>query len=127
MKKARKVNKYRSRFEETIAADLRKRKVTFEYETLKLPFIQPESKHIYKPDIILPNGIILELKGKFDNQSRKKMALVMEQYKDKLDIRMVFMRNQPLQKGAKNTYGDWCNSRGVKWCVAPIPEEWINE
>jgi len=126
-KKPRKINVYRSKFEQTIATDLRKRKVQFEYETLKLPFIEPESKHVYKPDFILPNGICVEAKGKFDNEARKKMAIVIEQYRGTRDIRMLFMRDQPLQKGAKNYYSDWCNARGIQWAIGHVPEEWLDK
>lgn len=126
-KKPRKVNKYRSKFEQHIATDLRKKGVEFEYETLKIPFKVPESKHTYKPDFILPSGICIEAKGRFDNDARKKMAVVIEQSRGTRDIRMLFMRDQPLQKGAKNFYSDWCNARGIKFAIGGIPDEWLAE
>lgn len=126
-KKPRKINNYRSKFEQKVAANLRERKIKFDYETEKLPFTQPASKHIYTPDFILPNGIIVEVKGKFDNASRKKMAIVCKEYEGKKDIRMLFMRDQPLQKGAKQTYGEWCDSKGIKWAVGEVPDDWLAE
>lgn len=126
-KKPRKINNYRSKFEQKVAANLRERKIKFEYETEKLPFTQPASKHVYKPDFILPNGIICEVKGKFDNASRKKMAIVCKEYEGKKDIRMLFMRDQPLQKGAKQTYGEWCDARSIPWAVGEIPQSWLDE
>jgi hypothetical protein len=47
-----------------------------QFETLKLPYTLA---HVYTPDIILPNGIILEVKGKFfvkGVDSRPKMLAV---------------------------------------------------
>ena len=126
IKKPRKANAYRSNFERTVATDLRKRGVKFEYETLKMPFTAPPTKHTYKPDFILPNGICVESKGKFDNESRKKMAIVCKEYAGKTDVRMLFMRDQPLQKGAKNYYSDWCNARGILWAVGEVPQDWID-
>lgn len=126
-KKPRKVNAYRSKYEQAVATDLRKRKVDFEYEPLKLPFMQPETKHIYKPDFVLPNGIVVETKGRWDNDSRKKMVNVVNQYRGKMDIRMLFMRDQPLQKGAKKTYTEWCSDKNIKCAVGFIPQEWLDE
>ena len=53
---------YRSIFEATVCGKLDEDKVDFEYETLVLPYVVPEIKKTYTPDIILSNGIIIELK-----------------------------------------------------------------
>lgn len=72
---------------------------------------------------------MIESKGLWDRTSRAKMALVIEQNPDR-DIRMLFMRNNRINKAAKMTYGDWCDKRGIKWAVSlkgEVPEEWLNE
>lgn len=103
--------------------------VPFKYESLKIPYVVPAKKRVYNPDFELPNGIIVEYKGKLDRVAREKMALVLEQ-NPTLDIRMLFMRNNKLSKTSKTRYSDWCEKRGIKFAVSEngeIPEEWINE
>ena len=57
-------NGYRSGLEDDISVDLKDRGVSFEYETLKIKWTLLENK-TYTPDFILPNGIIIESKGRF--------------------------------------------------------------
>jgi hypothetical protein len=57
------------------------------------------------------------------------MAAVIEQNPD-LDIRMLFMRNNPITKTSKTKYSDWCDKRGIKYHISAngsVPEEWIAE
>lgn len=116
---------YRSKFEATIADQLRKKKVKFDYESVKLDYTMPSSKHYYRPDFILPNGIMIETKGKLDPASRKKMALVKEQH-PAADIRILFMRDQPIRKGSPTTYSMWAEKLGYKYAFKTIPQEWID-
>ena len=78
----------------------------------------------YTPDYFLPNGIILEVKGRFTSKDRKIAAAMKEQHPD-VDVRMVFDKNDWLNKNHKNRYGDWCDSKGILWCVREIPKDWI--
>ena len=122
-----KKNNYKSKFEQKIADDLIKKKVKVDYETLKLKYVIPESNHIYTPDFILPNGIVVETKGKFDLKDRKKMLLVIEQHPE-LDIRMLFQRaKNPIRKGSKTSYSDWCDKNNIKWADREIPKSWYSE
>lgn len=115
---------YRSQFERRIAEQLQKANVNFKYESESIRYLMPESKHIYKPDFILPNGIMIEAKGRFDSDARKKMALVKEQNPD-LDIRIVFQRDQPIRKGSPTLYSMWADKLGYKYAVKDIPKEWV--
>lgn len=119
----------RSGFEKRVATFLDKNKVKYEYETVKLPFVEPATNRTYRPDFILPNGIHIECKGRFTPADRKKIALILEQYPD-LDLRLVFMRNNTLSKNSKTTYTDWCEARGITSHVAEdgtIPKEWLKK
>lgn len=135
----RKVVTWRSGLEDQTAEDLTARGVPYRYEEVKLRYLKPASKHTYTPDFILPNGIVVETKGRFEVEDRQKHELIREQYPD-LDIRLIFTRSAaPLRKGAKSTYADWCAKRGIKFADAPtaaqrkrgntqiIPQEWIDE
>lgn len=89
----------------------------------------PASNHKYKPDFILPNGVIVECKGRFSPADRKKMSLVVEQNPD-LDIRLLFMLDNTLNRSSKTTYSMWCEKRGIKWAVSragEVPQEWLDE
>lgn len=117
----------RSGLEKRTAQYLDDKGVEYEYETVIMEYVVPAKKHKYKPDFILPNGIIVEAKGRFDAATRQKMAFVIEQNPDK-DIRLLFMRNNPINKGSSTTYGDWCDKRGIEWHVSAlgeIPDEWL--
>lgn len=101
----------------------------YEYEPFSLTYNVPSKDHKYTPDFVLPNGIILEGKGICDPETRKKMLLVIEQHPH-LDIRMLFMRDQPIYKNAKQRYSDWCEKKGIKYAISydgAIPEEWLDE
>ncbi len=114
---------YKSGFERTLATSLKSRKVPFEYETLKLRYVIP---HTYSPDFILPNGIIIEAKGRFMPGDVPKMKAVKAAYPD-LDIRFCFMDAHKRISGQKQTYANWADRHGFKWCDGTIPDEWINE
>ena len=117
-------NGYRSGLEEDISNDLKDRGVGFEYEKLKIKWTLLESK-TYTPDFVLPNGIIIESKGRFVAADRKKHLKIKEQH-PKLDIRFVFTNSRSkLHKGAKSNYGDWCVKNGFLYSDKRIPDEWL--
>src|SRR5687768_14369486 len=121
--------KLRSGLEKKVAAYLKLNKIPFEYETLRVAYVVPEKKRTYNPDFMLPNGLIIEAKGKLDRDVREKMALVIEQ-NPHLDIRVLFMRDNKIAKNSKTRYSDWCKKRGIKYAVSEeghIPEEWLVE
>jgi hypothetical protein len=117
-------NGYRSGLEEDISNDLKDRGVSFEYEKLKIKWTLLENK-TYTPDFVLPNGIIIESKGRFVAADRKKHLKIKEQH-PKLDIRFVFTNSRSkLHKGAKSNYGDWCVKNGFLYSDKRIPDEWL--
>ncbi len=117
----------RSGFEKKVAQKLLERKADFTYESEKIKYEVPSSTHVYTPDFRLASGIYIEAKGRFDLEARKKMELVVEQHPE-LDIRMLFMRDNLINKKAKTTYSGWCDKRGIKCHVSPsgeVPDEWL--
>ena len=87
----------------------------------------PASNHSYTPDIILPNGIILEVKGRLVKADRDKHLLIKEQHPN-LDIRFVFQcANNKIRKGSKTTYAQWCEKNDIKWCEKIVPDSWLKE
>lgn len=118
---------YRSGLEDTLAEQLKNAGIKVDYESHKITYRIPAKDHVYTPDFILPNGIIIEGKGIFDVQDRQKHLYVKAQYPN-LDIRFVFCTaNQKIRKGSKTSYGDWCDKHGFKYASKFIPETWLKE
>lgn len=129
-KRTKRTDGLRSGFEGTVKAALDAQKIKYTYESEAIPYVVPESKHRYIPDFTLTlSSMVIEAKGKLDAACRKKMMLVIEQNPDR-DIRFLFMRNNKLSKTSKTTYGEWCDSKNIKWAVAvdgAIPDSWVQE
>ena len=118
---------YRSGLEERIAEQLDKLGVEYQYEEVKLKYIKPASEHIYTPDFVLPNGIIVETKGRFLMADRQKHILV-RKHNPTLDIRFVFSNsNARISKTSRTTYAAWCIKNNFKYADKEIPQEWIDE
>lgn len=118
--------RYRSGLEKRTAAYLRKLKVRFEYEKMRIKW-QDLRYRTYTPDFVLDNGIIIETKGRFISSDRVKHLRVKEQHPH-LDIRFVFSNpNARLYKGAKSTYASWCDKHGFMYAKETIPIEWTKE
>ena len=116
---------YRSGLEDRISDQLKSLKVPFKYEEFKIKYEVNEVR-TYTPDFELPNGIIIESKGRFVPADRKKHLLVKKQHPE-LDIRFVFSNSRAkINKGSKTTYGDWCDKHGFQYADKLIPEEWIS-
>jgi len=117
---------YRSGLEETVAGQLKKLGVQAGYETTKIKY-RVEEDRTYTPDFILPNGIIVETKGRFVAADRKKHMLIRKQHPE-LDIRFVFTNSKAkLSKTSKVTYAAWCNKNGFLFADKEIPLEWITK
>lgn len=117
----------RSGFEKRVATNLDELNVPYTYEMDKIQYTIPETKHKYVPDFKLANGVYIEVKGNFDTKSRQKMAYVIEQNPE-LDIRLVFMSDNKISKSSTTRYSDWCDKRGIDYCVNPsgqLPPEWL--
>jgi hypothetical protein len=117
---------YRSGLEGIIAEQiLRKTGKLAQYETLKVRYIRPAENATYTPDFQLPNGIIIETKGRFVTADRKKHRLIREQFPN-LDIRFVFSNSKArISKQSQTTYAAWCERYGFLYADRWIPEEWF--
>jgi len=122
-KRSSPTSKYRSGFEQTLANQLQRSGVAFEYETIKLEY---QKIATYTPDFILPNGIIIEAKGVWTVEDRTKHLLVREQHPH-LDIRLVFMNAyNKIRKGSNTTYARWCEKKNIIYANKQIPKSWLS-
>lgn len=97
------------------------------FEQYKLKYIVPEREATYTPDFLLKNGVLIESKGIFDVEDRKKHLLIREQHPE-LDIRFVFSSSRAkLYKGSKTTYAEWCDKYGFQFADKLIPIGWLKE
>lgn len=107
----------RNDFEKKISRQLKKRKIKFEYETERIPYVL---KGNYIPDFIIETElgkIYLECKGFFRIEDRRKLAAVKQQYPN-LDLRIVFYR-------LNKQYIKWAEKHKIRWSVGSIPNDWL--
>jgi|TARA_R110000744_G_scaffold13857_1_gene39962 hypothetical protein len=117
-------NGYRSGLEDDISKDLTERGVDFKFEVLKIQWVLHRNKS-YTPDFILPNGVIVESKGRFVVDDRMKHLEIKKQHPD-LDIRFVFSNSKAkIRKGSKTTLGMWADKHGFMYSDKRIPDEWL--
>ena len=117
---------YRSGLEVTIQDDLKAAEIDAEYESIKIEW-EDLCYRKYTPDFLLPNGIIIETKGLFTADDRRKHTLVKKQHPH-LDIRFVFSSSKrKLSKQSKTTYGEWCTKQGFLYSDKKIPDTWLIE
>lgn len=118
---------FRSGLEERIAESLTDKGVAFTFEELTIAYVKPEKPAKYTPDFVLPNGIIIESKGRFLTEDRQKHLLIQKQHPD-LDIRFVFSNSKTkISKRSSTTYADWCLKHGFDFADKEIPDDWLHE
>jgi len=117
---------YRSGLEQSVLNSLKDRSCDAKYECFKIEW-EDLSYRTYTPDFLLPNGIIIETKGRFTAEDRMKHLTIRQQHPD-LDIRFVFTNSKAkLRKGSKTTYGSWCEKNGFLYADKDVPQEWVDE
>lgn len=117
----------RSGSEARVVKDLDARGEPVNYEPEKIPFTHPARATTYTPDLVLKNGIRIEVKGEFPAKDREKLLLVREQH-PRIDIRLVFDRlAQAIYPGSKTTHAMWCEAHGFKCAEKLIPQAWLKE
>jgi len=116
---------YRSGLEERVAGELKALGIPVLFETELIEFEQPPKKRRYHPDFKLPNGILIETKGRFTSQDRQKHVWIKDQHPE-IDLRFVFSNpNSRIAKGSRTTYAMWCEKNGFKYAKGSIPSAWL--
>ena len=117
---------YRSGLEIKVKDYLKEHKVKFKYEAIKIEW-EDLMYRTYTPDFVLPNGLIIEVKGLFTASDRRKHVAIKKQHPN-LDIRFVFESSKrKLSKGAKSTYATWCEKNKFLYADRIVPEDWLKE
>jgi hypothetical protein len=118
---------FRSGLEQKIAEELKSQGIQYRYEMDIINYVQPARAAKYHPDFILPNGIVIEAKGRFETKDRQKQLFVKVQHPD-IDVRFVFSRAASrISKLSKTSYAMWCDRYGFPYVDLSIPPEWLDE
>lgn len=112
-------------FEPLIYEQLTKAKVKVSYEETKLPYV---THHYYVPDFEVNTRsgttFFLEVKGYFRTADQVKMRAVKTANPD-LDIRLIFQKDNRLNKFSKMHYSDWATKYGFPFAIGELPKEWL--
>ena len=114
----RKKRKTRNNFEERVRKSLKKSKVSFDYESEKIPYV---IEGFYIPDFIINKStgkIYIETKGHFRPEAKRKMSAVKKLHPE-LDLRIVFYSRK--EKDIK-----WAEKHKIPWAIGEIPKEWLD-
>lgn len=115
-------HKMRSSFEERMIPVVREFDPGCIYEPHKLYFTST-----YVPDLLLSNGIYIELKGRLRPDDEVKLLGVIRDNPN-IDLRIVFQNaNNKCERRKKMRYRDWADKHGIKWAHGSIPLHWIRE
>ncbi|QXV72566.1 endonuclease I [Pseudomonas phage QAC] len=118
---------FRSGLEDRNAKHMDKLGVSYDFERFHINYVVPARDAKYTPDFLLSNGIIIETKGIWEVDDRKKHLLIREQH-PALDIRLVFSNsNSKIYKGSPTSYADFCKKHGIQYADKLIPREWLKE
>lgn len=120
-------NGYRSGLEDKVAEQISAAGLQVKYEAVTFKYVKPSKPSRYTPDFVLPNGIVIETKGRFLTADRQKHKILKEQHPG-LDVRFVFSRAATrLSKTSQTSYANWCEQYGFKWADKLIPNSWLVE
>lgn len=131
--------KFRSRFEETVAAWLTKHGIKYKYEAVEIEHWHKlrvskcgdcDSNNVlqlrrYITDFSFPQyKFFVETKGHFTGKDRTKM----------LDVKaaghvvyMVFQRDNRLNPTSRTHYSDWCDQHDIAWSIGLPKLAWFKQ
>jgi hypothetical protein len=118
---------FRSGLEEKIADQLKAANIAYRFEEDVIEYLKPARTARYTPDFVLPNGIVVETKGRFVTEDRQKHIQVKQQHPG-IDLRIVFSNSRSrISKKSNTTYAMWCERQGIKYADKVIPAAWLKE
>lgn len=110
---------------EPIIYEQLKDKCDVSYEATRLPYV---THHSYIPDFKVDtssgHSFYVEVKGYFRTADQVKMRAV-KLANPEVDIRIVFQKNNKINKHSKMYYSDWAEKYGFPFAIGTIPEEWL--
>ena len=107
----------KNKFEAKLFNQLKRAKVSFKYESERIPYIL--ARH-YIPDFVLlvqGKKIYIEAKGYLRPEHKSKMVAVKKLH-PAMDIRFIFYSEN-------KKYIKWAEKHGFPWAIERIPNEWL--
>lgn len=133
----------RSNYEERVGVSITTHGVQFEYEPWLCAYYssvrgstcadcggnQILKLRWYTPDFVLPNGLIIEAKGKLTGANRTKILDILDtsEYITRDNFRLLFMEDNKYGSAGRR-YSDWAEQYGIVYHVSRIgevPESWL--
>lgn len=143
-RRKRAVPAYRSKFEERLGAELTRAGIQFQYEHRPFAISVPTGhkcqrceadvyrKSRFTPDFFIGqpkldgyDGWIIEAKGKFTANDRKRLLALVGTYGMHYKFGILFMRDNKLSKSSNTRYSDWCKQHGIEYAVGTFKKEWL--
>lgn len=113
--------KLKNKFEKEAYSKLTRVNPKIKYESIKLTYTI-ESKYV--PDFVdEDNKQIVETKGLFRPEDRRKVLAVKTQHPDWTILMVFYDPNKKLNKASKTTYAQWCDKNGIKWATIHTMED----
>ena len=109
--------KLKNKFESNTYKQLRRARVSFKYESEKIPYIL--ARH-YIPDFIIttPRGkVYVECKGYLRNDDRRKLVAV-KRCNPNIDLRILFY-------SSTKTNIRWAERYGFTYAISKVPKDWL--
>ena len=121
---------YKSDLEVGVAKTLHKekRRCKFKFNYEHCPFTYQLAEREYWPDFLIVredgSEVFIEVKGYLDKDAQRKMLAVKECHPQSTFV-FLFAKNNPIRKGAKMRYSDWCKKHEFDFSIGEIPERWL--
>jgi hypothetical protein len=112
------IKKKRNLFEKKLDLQLKRSKVSYEYEPCRIPYLI--AGH-YTPDwrVRTPNGyLFIEGKGYFRPEAKRKLIAV-KRANPNIDLRIVFYSS--IKSNIR-----WAERHGFRYAIGSIPKDWLN-
>lgn len=135
--------KYRSGYEDKVAAYLDSLGIEYKYEDYSFQYYSKVNKSVcgecgshnifkerwYTPDFFLANGNIIEAKGYFKGVHRKTILDFLDGSDEVTrDNYYILFQRDNKYANAGNKYSDWCEKNNIKYAISlngEVPEEWL--
>lgn len=139
MRKSRAKKPFRSKFEASIAAQLRSIGVKYSYESETLKYTSRvrggrcdacgstsvHKRRTYTPDFIVvgrKGKLYIEVKGRLTSMDRTKMLDVLR-CNPSINLLMVFQRDNKID--SKRKYSDWCKKHSIQFCIKEVEKKYV--
>src|SRR5436190_7029289 len=114
--------KLRNSFEKSINQFLIEKKINFEYEAEKLPYVLHAT---YLPDftirrVLQATPLRIELKGYLRREDKRKLRAIKAQHPE-IDLRILFYNDRRKQDLR------WATKHRIPYAISNIPEDWLDD